>query len=135
MKIPRNHQLKKIGEINKKIKRTRPKATTALKFVIILFLNPKSFGAYYPKFSKTYTLLIIQQLSKGPFLAEVIHILVILWGQPIELIQVLSTLEFHEYWWKNIVYTFLSPSLCAGPQKPWTLTASKIKYQNFWQKI
>ena len=32
-------------------------------------------------------------------------------------------------------YFFSSPPVSAGPQKLWTLTASKIKYENFWQKI
>ena len=44
----------------------------------------------------------------------------VLWGQPIKLIQVFSTSEFHEYC-----------ALCAGPQKPQTLTGSKIEYENF----
>ena len=39
----------------------------------------------------------------------------VLWGQPIKLIQVVSTSEFHEYWW--IDFIFLSPPLFAGPQK------------------
>ena len=31
----------------------------------------------------------------------VYYILDVLWGQPIKLIQVVSTSEFHEYWWNN----------------------------------
>ena len=31
-------------------------------------------------------------------------------------------------------FVFLSPPLCAGPQKPQKLTASKIEYENFWPK-
>ena len=53
----------------------------------------------------------------------------VLWGQPIKLIQVVSTLQFHEYCWNDIF--FLSNQFCAGPQKPQTLTASKSKYENF----
>ena len=30
------------------------------------------------------------------------YILDVLWGQPIKLIQVVSTSEFHEYWWNDV---------------------------------
>ena len=32
-------------------------------------------------------------------------------------------------------YFSLSPPFSAGPQKPWTSTASKIKYEKVWTKI
>ena len=39
------------------------------------------------------------------------------------------------YWWNDVVFTFFHPPpLCAGPQKPRTLTVSKIEYENFWPK-
>ena len=63
------------------------------------------------------------------------YIVDVLWCQPIKLIQVVSTSEFNEYWWNDIAFIFLSPLLSAGPQKPQTLTASKIKHENFWPKI
>ena len=36
-----------------------------------------------------------------------------LWGQPIKLIQAVSNSEFHEYWWNDVLFIFLSPPLCA----------------------
>ena len=59
----------------------------------------------------------------------------VLWCQPIKLIQNVSTAEFHEYWWNDIDLIFLSPPFSAGPQKPRTSTASKIKCEKFWPKI
>ena len=46
--------------------------------------------------------------------------------------QAVSTSEFHEYWWNNVVFIFLFPRFSAGPQKPQT---SKSKYENFGPKI
>ena len=57
----------------------------------------------------------------------------VLCRQRIKLFQVVSTSEFHEYKWNNIVFIFLSPRVSAGPQKPQTLTASKSKYEKFGQ--
>ena len=37
------------------------------------------------------------------------YLLDILWGQPIKLIQVVSTSEFCEYWWNDIVLIFFCP--------------------------
>ena len=54
--------------------------------------------------------------------------------QQIKLIQVVSTSESHEYWWNKVDF-FLSLPFSAGPQKLWTLTASKIKYENFDKKF
>ena len=34
----------------------------------------------------------------------------VLWGQPIKLIQVVSTSEFHEYWWNDLEIIFLVPA-------------------------
>ena len=45
------------------------------------------------------------------------YVIDVLWCQPIKLIQVVSTSEFHEYWWKDIDFIFLSPPFTAGPQK------------------
>ena len=45
----------------------------------------------------------------------------VLWCQPIKLIQVVSTSEFHEYWWNDLDFIFLSPS--------------KIKYEKISPKI
>ena len=62
------------------------------------------------------------------------YIVDILWGQPIKLIHVVSTLEFHEYQWNDVIFIFLPPRFSAGPQKPQTLTASNSKYENFKPK-
>ena len=35
----------------------------------------------------------------------------VLWCQPIKLIYVVSTSEFHEYWWNNIDFNFFVPSI------------------------
>ena len=59
----------------------------------------------------------------------------VFWGQPIKLIQVVSTSEFHEYGRNDFGFIFLSPPLVAGPQKPQKLTTSKIKYEHFGPKI
>ena len=40
------------------------------------------------------------------------YLLDVLWGQPIKLIQVVSTSEFHEYWWIDLEFTFFVPSTC-----------------------
>ena len=64
------------------------------------------------------------------------YVVDVLWCQPIKLIKVVSTSEFHEYWWNNVDFNFfLSPPFNAGPQKPQTLTASKIKYEKILPKI
>ena len=48
----------------------------------------------------------------------------VLWGQPIKLIQVVSTSEFHEYWWKDLGFIFLlSPPLVIG------LRSKNIKFK------
>ena len=55
-----------------------------------------------------------------------VYLLDLLWGQPIKLIQVVSTSEFHDIDGTTLVLFFLSPLLVAGPQKPQKLTTSKI---------
>ena len=65
------------------------------------------------------------------------YILDVLRGQPIKLIQVLSTSEFHEYWWKEIVCFFKilpSPFCKASEEQTWKrpyliycLTSEKVK--------
>ena len=60
----------------------------------------------------------------------------VLWCQPIKLIQVVPTSEFHEYIdGTTLILFFSSPPFSAGPQKPQTLTPSKIKYENVLPKI
>ena len=61
----------------------------------------------------------------------------VLWGQPIKLVQVASTLEF-EYLKINRTTLFSLkpfPLISSGPQKPKKLTASKIKFEKFGPKI
>jgi hypothetical protein len=55
------------------------------------------------------------------------YILDVLWGQPIKLIQVVSTSEFHEYWWNDFAFIFFVPLTCS--------TTSKNKYKHFGPKI
>ena len=44
-----------------------------------------------------------------PFHIRPIYLLDVLWGQPIKLIQVVSTSEFYEYWWNDVVFIFICP--------------------------
>ena len=39
------------------------------------------------------------------------YVLDVLWCQPFKLIQVVSTSEFHEYWWNDIDFIFFVPSI------------------------
>ena len=39
------------------------------------------------------------------------YLIDVLWCQPIKLMQVVSTSEFHEYWWKNVDFIFFVPSI------------------------
>ena len=39
------------------------------------------------------------------------HLLEVFWGQPIKLIHVVSTSEFHEYWWNVVDFIFFIPSI------------------------
>ena len=63
------------------------------------------------------------------------YVVDILWCQPITLIQVVSTSEFHEWNGTTLFLFFLSPWLVAGPQKSQTFTDSKPMYENFGPKI
>ena len=51
-----------------------------------------------------------------------------LWSQLIKLIQVVSTSEFHEYKWNNIVFIFFVLRFLQGLRR--TFTDSKTKDQN-----
>ena len=48
---------------------------------------------------------LVHELSHGPT-----YLVDVLWGQPIKLIQVVSTSEFHEYWWNDLENIFLVPA-------------------------
>ena len=39
------------------------------------------------------------------------YVLDVLWCQPIKLIHVVSTSEFHEYWWNDVDFIFFVPSI------------------------
>ena len=39
------------------------------------------------------------------------------WGQPIKLVQVVSTSEFREFCLKDLVFVKIIPSISAGPHK------------------
>ena len=48
---------------------------------------------------------------------QCMYVVDVLWGQPIKLIQVVSTSEFHEYWWNDVVFIFFVPStLCRASE-------------------
>ena len=78
---------------------------------------------YYLQIRHKFHLPIFEKLWNGWYILYIIiswlhmYIVDVLWGQPIKLIQVVFTSEFHEYWWNNIVFIFLSPRFSAEPQK------------------
>ena len=39
------------------------------------------------------------------------YVVDVLWCQPIKLIHVVSTSEFHEYWWNDVDFIFFVPSI------------------------
>ena len=94
---------------------------------------PRIFRSTYGPELTTTVPMIVWHGSLGPRGGG--GSIVVLWGQPIKLIQVVCASEFHEYWWKDVVFIFLSPRFSAGLQKPQTLTISKTKYENFEPKI
>ena len=53
--------------------------------------------------------LIIQDHTLTSVTTTSKYILDVLWCQPIKLIQVVSTSEFHEYWWNDIDFIFFRP--------------------------
>ena len=56
-------------------------------------------GTYFTK-----DLLIIMKTCIWIFLWNRTYSIDVSWGQPIKLIQVVSTSEFHEYWWNDVVF-------------------------------
>ena len=48
-------------------------------------------------------------LSKFRFINKRSPTIDVLWCQPIKLIQVVSTSEFHEYWWNDVEFIFFVP--------------------------
>ena len=45
------------------------------------------------------------------WLPQQVCVLDVLWCQPIKLIQIVSTSEFHEYWWNDVDFIFFIPSI------------------------
>ena len=45
------------------------------------------------------------------------YVIDVLWCQPIKLIQVVSTSEFHEYWLNDLNFNHWIPQVSEGPQK------------------
>ena len=63
--------------------------------------------------SKNFTVLPWRSLKVGIVLCSlswIDNLLDILWGQRIKLIQVVSSSEFHKYWWNNLETIFLLPA-------------------------
>ena len=73
-------------------------------------------------------------MSNGNF-ANKAACLDVLWGQPMQLVQVASNSELRENPWNDLLFFEIVPSHCFGPQKPQKLTASKIKYESFGPKF
>ena len=66
---------------------------------------------------------------------KIIYVLDVLWGQPIELAQVLLLQNCLKINGTTFFSLKLFPLIASGPQKPQKLTASKIKYEKFGPKI
>ena len=64
----------------------------------------------------TYNYYVITSQTKQLIVQihDIVWVLDALWGQPINLIQVVSISEFHEYWWNNLDFIFFVPSTCCG---------------------
>ena len=62
------------------------------------------------------------------------YLINVLWGQPIKLIQVVSTSEFHEYWWNDLDFIFLIPSTCCRASEASKINYFKNKVWTFWTK-
>ena len=70
-----------------------------------------SSSSYFPD-KMTRTMSISRELFYERILQERIgfrYVIDVLWGQPIKLIQVDSTVGFHDYWWNNIVFLIFCP--------------------------
>ena len=65
------------------------------------------------------------------FISNTVHIIDVLWGQPIKLIQVASNSDCVKINGMAFFSLKLFPLIASGPQKPQKLTAQKIKYENF----
>ena len=55
----------------------------------------------------------VNKVSKILYIS-IIYTLDVLWCQPIKLIQVVSTSEYHEYWWNKIDFIFCPLHLLQG---------------------
>ena len=60
----------------------------------------------------TQTVWIYFRIAPRSLLIIKDYILDVLWGQPIKLIQVVSTSEFHEYWWNDLDFISFVTSTC-----------------------
>ena len=59
----------------------------------------------------------------------------VLWCQPIKLIQVVSTLEFHEYWWNDVDFIFFIPSIFCRASEASNWLLQKLSMKIFHQKF
>ena len=58
----------------------------------------------------------------------------VLWGQRIKLIQVVSTSEFHEYWWNDLDLNFLVHEGFCRASEASNIDCLKIKVGKVWTK-
>ena len=62
------------------------------------------------------------------------YLLDVLWGQPIELIQVASNSELRENQWNELLFFEIVPSHCFRASEASKIDCLKIKYESFEPK-
>ena len=81
-----------------------------LSFLKMIFLTKDNFNFWTTLFFKKLTQFLS---ARNSFISKIIKNKItsidVLWCQPIKLIQVVSTSEFHEYWWNDVDFIFLCP--------------------------
>ena len=89
-----------------------------------LFCVSRVFMELTITINETFKLWVLLLLR---YLLGTYYLVYVLWCQRIKLIQVVSTSEFHEYWWKDIDFIFFVPSIyCRASVKK-----GKIVFENF----
>ena len=120
-------------------------------FVVTIYKLLKNLGlehcALRKAFSAQFKLLTLPYLSSCKISNNVAWvyknalvlnccIVDVLWCQQIELIQVVSTSEFHEYWWNDVDLIFFHPlHLVQGLRSLEHWLLQKLSVKNFDQKF
>ena len=73
---------------------------------------PKTISPQYVMhWMSTVILRYWMVVVNGPTPCIYTYVIDVLWCQPIKLIHVVSTSEFHEYWWNDVDFIFFVPSI------------------------